>query len=114
MTVALCTRCGAKKFGAFSSCEECRFTPTSSEERAKSVLLSDHHHTHAELDHLRDAIKAGKTIGFNPDSLSEYASTLELLESDPEALQCRHCGEDLDSLDETVCENCKKVAHFGS
>ena len=49
------------------------------------MLLSDHHHTHAELDHLRDAIKAGKTIGFNPDSLSEYASTLELLESDPEA-----------------------------
>ena len=110
MTIALCTRCGAKKFGAFSPCQECGFTPTSSEERAKSVLLSDHHHAHTELDKLSDMIKAGKAVEFDPDSVLEYASTMELLDSDPEAMQCKRCGEDLDSLDEALCENCKRIA----
>lgn len=107
MTIALCTKCGAKKFGAFSPCKECGFVPTSYEERAKSVMLSDHHHTHTELDEIAKSIKAGKPVQFDPAAVARNALVLELMESNPEALQCEECGEDLDSLDDGLCPNCR-------
>lgn len=43
-------------------------------------------------------------LTFDPFSVTDYASVIDLLDSDPEALQCRSCGEDLDSLNETLCQ----------
>lgn len=107
MTIALCTKCGAKKFGAFSPCEGCGFVPTSYEERAKSVMLSDHHHTRAELDKIGESIKAGESVIFDPSEVAQNALLLQLMESDPDTLQCEECGQDLDSLDDTLCPNCR-------
>lgn len=107
MTIAICTECGARKFGAFSRCDHCGFTPTSSTDRARSILLSDHHYTPDELNRLGEAIKSGKSIQSDPASLTTYARTLDCLEADPEALQCAVCGEDLDSFDETLCQSCR-------
>ena len=108
MTIALCTACGGKKFGAFSPCDECGFIPASAEEMAKSALLSDHYYSHSELDGICDAMKAGQKIEFDPRVVAEHALVLEALESDPDAFQCKKCGDDLDSLSETLCEECKE------
>ena len=106
MTIALCTKCGAKKFGAFSPCKECGFVPTSYEERAKSVMLSDHHHTRAELDEIGESIKAGTPVVYDSSEVARQALLLQLIESNPDALQCEECGQDLDSLDDGLCPNC--------
>jgi RecJ-like exonuclease len=109
MTIAICTACGTKKFGAFSPCDECGFTPSSNDERAKSVLLSDHHYTQAQLDELSRAIKVGQTILYDSASVAQYARTFDILDSDPDALQCKNCGEDLESFDETLCPKCRDL-----
>ena len=87
MTIAVCTACGTQKFGAFSPCKDCGFTPQSNEERAKSVLLSDHHYTHAQLDELGSAIKMGQTIVYDPVSVVQYAQAFGTLNVD------RGCGK---------------------
>jgi hypothetical protein len=63
MTIAICTKCGTEKFGAFSPCD-CGFTPTSNIEMAESIILSDHHYTRSELSAVGAAIKSGETIAF--------------------------------------------------
>jgi hypothetical protein len=108
MTIAICTECGSMKFGAFSPCEDCQFTPVSGTERARSVMMSDHHHTPFELEILSESIRSGKHITYDPEIIAEYEKTLNCLESDPEAFQCPACGEDLDSLDETLCPDCRE------
>jgi RecJ-like exonuclease len=108
MTIAICTECGSTKFGAFSQCEDCGFTPSSDAERAKSVMMSDHHYTPFELEILSESLRTGKQINYDPEIVAEYERTLNCLESDPEALQCTVCGEDLDSFDETLCPDCRE------
>lgn len=107
MTIALCTECGRTKFGAFSPCDHCGFTPSSSSERAKNVLLSDHHYTSDELDRLSELIQSGHSVVYDPASVAMYEKLLDCMESDPEALQCAVCGEDLDSSDSTLCPRCR-------
>jgi hypothetical protein len=86
MTIAVCAECGAQKFGAFSSCEHCGFIPSSSSDRGKAVLLSDHHHTRDELNTISKAIRAGKKIEYDEESLATYQAALSLLETDADAL----------------------------
>ena len=43
MTIAVCVRCGAEKFGAFNPCECCGFLPRSDEDLATSLALTDHY-----------------------------------------------------------------------
>lgn len=112
MTIAVCTGCGRKKFGAFCRCDHCGFTPSSEEDRAKSVMLSDHHYTPFELDILSKSIQSGKKITYDTATLAEYEKTLSLLEAEPDALQCAVCGEDLDSLDSTLCPTCVKESNL--
>lgn len=107
MTIAICTECGTRKFGAFSPCDHCGFTPDSSTEKAKSVLLSDHHYTPFELDIIGKSIRSGKPIPYDPVEVAENERILDRLEADPEAFQCAVCGEDLDSFDDTLCPSCR-------
>ena len=82
MTIAICTACGTRKFGAFTPCKECGFTPQSNEERAKSVLLSDHHFTHAQLDEIGNEIKIGQTTVYDPVFVAQYAQGLDTLDAE--------------------------------
>ena len=107
MTIAVCAECGAQKFGAFSSCEHCGFIPSSSSDRAKAVLLSDHHYGRDELGAISAAIQVGEKIEYDDESLTTYQRALSLLESDSEALQCARCGEDVDSFDNNLCAICR-------
>jgi hypothetical protein len=49
MAIAICAKCGTEKFGTFTPCE-CGFTPSLNDEMAESILLSDHHYTHSEIE----------------------------------------------------------------
>jgi hypothetical protein len=106
MTTAVCTQCGGTKFGALCPCDRCGITPSSTSEKAKSVLLSDHYYTLNELNELGKAVKSGEPIAYDPALLAIYERALDCLEFDPESLQCKVCGDDLDSFDETHCPSC--------
>ena len=41
MTIAICKSCGAKKFGALVQCENCNFEPSTKDDIAESIILSD-------------------------------------------------------------------------
>ncbi len=108
MTYAVCEKCGTRKFGAFSPCDQCGFTPVSSGDQAKAILLSDHHHTHAELDVLTNKIRSGQPIAYDPVALALQQRTNEMLDADPDALSCKICGEDVDWYDDVLCHKCKE------
>jgi hypothetical protein len=76
MTIAICIKCGAEKFGAFSPCE-CGFTPTSKAEMAESMFLSDHNYTHSELRVIGNAIKSGEVITVDPVVIAEMARSID-------------------------------------
>jgi hypothetical protein len=107
VTIAICTECGRTKFGAFSPCDHCGYTPSSDAERAKSVILSDHYYKFDELIKFSELIQSGQHILYDPASVAMYEKLLGCLESDPEALQCAACGEDRDSFDSTLCSSCR-------
>ncbi|MDR5728592.1 MAG: hypothetical protein RB191_14295 [Terriglobia bacterium] len=108
MTIAICIQCGTRKFGAFSPCATCGFTPTTSTEQAKSVLLSDHHHTRDELDQLGSIIQSGDPVVYDAPALALNERVFECMDADPDAFQCAICGEDVDWFNETLCRKCKE------
>lgn len=60
MTVAVCFKCGAIKFGAFLPCKGCGARPRSDDEVVVSVWMSDHHFSRAELDRMGAELAAGR------------------------------------------------------
>lgn len=60
MTIAVCARCGSMKFGAWAPCWTCKERPTSAEDMARSMALTDHIYTPAQLNEISRRIKAGQ------------------------------------------------------
>jgi len=52
MTIAICIKCGGKKFGAFSTCARCSVKPANSQELAHSMMFSSHNYSFKELDEI--------------------------------------------------------------
>jgi len=50
MTIAVCLNCASMKFGAWTPCSECGYDPLNLEDRAKSLMLSDHFYSQQELE----------------------------------------------------------------
>ena len=99
MTIAICTKCGTEKLGAYSPCDSCGFTPTSNLELAESIILSDHHYTHEELRDIGEEIKSGYDFIFDPSSVAEYAESMdeeeeELAKSMNELLTAHSAGKE--------------------
>lgn len=68
MTVAICIRCGTIKIGAFSTCEQCGYTPdyeNDPEEQKLCLLLTDHFHSVEKLEEIGKAIAEGAKIVTN-------------------------------------------------
>ena len=86
MTLAICLKCGAQKQGAWTRCEACHFEPSSSEEKAKSIALSDHNQSPDELQLTSERIQAGQPLLFDDDGLQRLAMQIEL--SDHNDLFC--------------------------
>jgi hypothetical protein len=87
MTQAICMRCGARKIGALTPCPECRFDPATPEEKARSIVLSDHHLDPLSLENAAKAIRAGEEIPIPEDLLAGYAQTIATT-PDPRGVGC--------------------------
>ena len=62
MTIAVCVKCGATKFGALTPCKECRQMPETEQEVIYSVALSDHFLDVEKLKEIARSIKNGQYI----------------------------------------------------
>jgi ribosomal protein L40E len=82
MTVAICLRCGAKKIGALVRCRSCGYEPKEEEEKAKSVLLSDHYLSAADLGNVSERIKSGQGVNFDPTSIENLIEGIRVVEED--------------------------------
>src|SRR3954451_14423021 len=76
MTIAVCTRCGAKNVGAFTACRACGFDPETPEEMARSLLLSDHNLPRDQLEAVARKIRAGEPIPFDEAACAGLAEDL--------------------------------------
>ena len=71
MTIAVCFKCGATKWGAFTSCKECSAQPVSDDDLLKSLALTDHYLDHAALEDIGRCIKQGRYPQID-DAMAEY------------------------------------------
>ncbi|MCO5169833.1 MAG: hypothetical protein M9894_26135 [Planctomycetes bacterium] len=62
MTLAVCLVCGTHKRGPLLPCPACDWAPVDDEDRARSVLMTEHHHEPAELDRLAEALAGGADV----------------------------------------------------
>src|SRR5438309_11996172 len=76
MTIAVCFRCGAFKNGALVLCSKCGADPTTKEDRALSLALSDHHYEKKSLERYAVFIKAGKSPPVSPHLVEELKESL--------------------------------------
>lgn len=77
MTQAICLKCGNEKHGALTPCSKCGFLPSDVVDRAKSILLSDHHVERADLKALASTIAERNEPEFPEDALNEYIVLFE-------------------------------------
>jgi hypothetical protein len=59
MTIAVCVGCGAKKFGAWTSCGACGLIPQTENDVAYSLALTDHYFTVDVLDRISADMQGG-------------------------------------------------------
>ena len=76
MTMAICMKCGGRKVGALSQCGHCGFEPEQPQDRAKSLLLSDHNLSPTELQDASGRIERGERISFDDAALRKLATGL--------------------------------------
>lgn len=72
MTHAVCIRCGTEKFGAWTPCPQCRFTPETDEDMAKSVILTDHHINHEGLKQVAALLQSGGEFDYPPELVASW------------------------------------------
>jgi len=69
MTVAICIKCGAFKFGAFNPCEKCGASPETEDDYVASFVFTDHFNSTAELEKIGVQIASGSNIRVEPGTL---------------------------------------------
>jgi hypothetical protein len=90
LTLAICQRCGQSKFGAYPPCPDCAFAPQEPADLARAVFLTDHYHSHEELERFANQIKARESVAYDERFI---ADEIESLQTHPEVLeQIQHPG----------------------
>jgi hypothetical protein len=77
VTIAVCLKCGATKVGALTACPTCGFEPTTPDEGARSIFLSDQAHHPNVLPQLAALIAAGKPIPWDEAAVAGWREQLE-------------------------------------
>ncbi|MBU4400333.1 MAG: hypothetical protein KKE86_13490, partial [Planctomycetes bacterium] len=77
MTVAICINCGAKKVGSLTPCSACGFAPSTCEDQAKSIALSDNCMAAEELHVVGVKIKAGEHLAYDEAFIRKMAQTIQ-------------------------------------
>lgn len=119
MTVAICIACGEQKFGAWTPCRTCGFQPENPVDKAKSLTLTEHHHTPEQLDELGRMIRAGGrphfdciTLRREADSILESDYFLDHHDPQHNLLDCVRCGQVFTPEGEEIyCPQCIPAEH---
>jgi len=82
MNHAICLQCGTGKAGAMAACPRCGYRPEKSEDRAKSVLLSDRCAPLPALEKAGKRIAKGEKLKFDEADVLKWS---DLLDSIPRA-----------------------------
>lgn len=82
MTLAICLKCGAEKIGALVTCRSCGYEPPEEEDRAKSILLSDHNLSKDELEGASERIRNGEELQFDEASIQSLAEVAREVQQD--------------------------------
>ena len=116
MTVAVCIRCGAMKFGAWTECKTCGYEPKTCIDRAKSLIAADHYFPHEYLKGAASRLRQGYPLIFSDEQIKTIAFDIEkqdyfTLHFDFEngTIPCVKCGESFRPNPETenvVCPAC--------
>src|SRR5690348_9923682 len=77
MTMAVCIKCGALKFGAFNPCEKCGALPETEDDYLVSFVLTDHFSSCEALEEIGRQIARGikprvTDETFPPEMLSTF------------------------------------------
>ena len=115
MTIAICIPCGAQKFGAFTPCTACGFTPNRVIDQAKSLMLSDHNFPVEELHKFKAMIESGRQPPYDSLSLAHCAEPIveeqyfwEHFDESRATLPCMKCGSPFKAeLEEALCPGCR-------
>jgi hypothetical protein len=76
MTIAVCFKCGAFKHGAITPCPQCKTTPETPEDQARSIAMSDHHYNRATLERISSSIQEGRVPAIDPALVGGFQSVI--------------------------------------
>jgi hypothetical protein len=76
MTIAICFKCGAAKFGAFIPCNQCGAAPCNEEDAALSMGMSDHYFDVDTLEQMSLMVRDGKPPQLNEETKARVVESL--------------------------------------
>lgn len=76
MTVAVCWKCGEMKWGAFNACPKCKAAPSSEDDMAISLAMSDHYFDKPTMEQMGADIAAGKPLQLDPATRLNLINTI--------------------------------------
>jgi hypothetical protein len=79
MVHAICLKCGNGKAGALARCPKCTFLPEKTEDKAKSVILSDRCAKMPALERVAERIARGEKVKFDESDVHKWADALEAM-----------------------------------
>ena len=74
---AICLKCGAGKAGALAQCRRCGFHPQETDDKAKSVLLSDRCAGIPVLKKFAEKIASGYPVKFDEADVHKWANVID-------------------------------------
>ena len=77
MIHAICLKCGAGKVGAMAACPGCAFVPQKTEDKAKSIILSDRCARMPVLEKIAARIARGEKMKFDEADVHKWSDALE-------------------------------------
>jgi hypothetical protein len=75
MTMAVCFKCGAIKFGAFCPCPECQALPKSEDDLALSLAMTDHYFDMPTLEQMGAAVRDGNPPHLDPETRANLVNS---------------------------------------
>jgi hypothetical protein len=76
MTMAVCNKCGAIKFGAFVACPECSATPQTEDDLALSLAMTDHYFDLPTLEQMGANVRDGRPPDLDPETRAQLIATI--------------------------------------
>lgn len=76
MTVCVCFKCGAIKWGAFNACPKCKSRPQSEDDFVISMAMTDHYFDKPTMERMGADIAAGKPPDLDPETRANMLANL--------------------------------------